>query len=386
MRNGLRRAFLGVFDRSGGAKKDVVKSICSSMPRDISFFAQKTCSTNSDLIAYLGIASAHQHIPLGYPSIPRQLNDFSDVSISTVLAGQGVSKMTLQCYPRQHTSSSVGVGIVIPENDNDISIACWTREYIVKKKVNLERAKELLSRLPESLEDPGAWDESIHLRPAFEQVCDAKPGEILAVKLTNDGKISLIRERSQGHPRVILPGSFNPLHIGHVRMLQSSVAKIYRGAKERMPLNLSLTPGGAFELTVPNPDKGNIHVDELLDRALQFAGRMDLYSSSCALFDEKSVLLPGTIWVVGIDTAQRMLMPRFYNDDPKGPERLLSEVSKNQGSFLVAGRGLGGHWTEGIEDLDIPSKYQSSEFQCLEEEEFRLDISSTQLRKLGFSL
>ncbi len=44
--------------------------------------------------------------------------------------------------------------------------------------------------------------------------------------------------------RVYLPGSFNPLHEGHVRLLAAACAAAGRGAEE-----------GCFELSVGNADK-----------------------------------------------------------------------------------------------------------------------------------
>ncbi len=102
-------------------------------------------------------------------------------------------------------------------------------------------------------------------------------------------------------PRVLLPGSFNPVHEGHVQLLAAACAAVGPGAQ------------GGFELSVTNADKGALPRTEIERRAAQFEGlrarlggaAQSLVLTDAPLFVQKAALLPGTVFVVGVDTAVR---------------------------------------------------------------------------------
>jgi hypothetical protein len=183
-----------------------------------------------------------------------------------------------------------------------------------------------------------------------------------------------------GDRLVLLVGSFDPLHIGHVRLLQTALSL----EQPNSVPDLSLAPGGAFELSVQMPRKRVISLDEVLDRAMQFAGRLDLVISSCPLFLHKSQAFPNSVFVLGVSTADK-LFNIHYNDDYVGPAQSMEMMQLNNCSFIVAGRtASSGNWKD-AKDMDVPPQWRHL-FLEIEESQIRMDISSSQIRELGLSL
>lgn len=167
-------------------------------------------------------------------------------------------------------------------------------------------------------------------------------------------------------PAVLLPGSFNPLHHGH-----TSLAGI---AADRLGSPV------AFELSVANVDKPELSPDEATRRLGQFRGRHRVYVSRAATFRMKAALFPGCVFVVGADTAVRLISPRYYGGDPAEVDRALAEIAGHGCRFFVGGRvDAAGRFVD-VGGVAIPAGYRDL-FQGLGEREFRVDVSSTELRR-----
>ncbi len=164
-------------------------------------------------------------------------------------------------------------------------------------------------------------------------------------------------------PAGLLCGAFNPLHDGHREL---------RRVAQRL---LSGTVG--YELSAHNAEKASLAHAELLARCRQFEDDL-LAVTAAATFAEKAELLPETTFVVGIDTAVRIVDPRFYDSSNARMHDALSVIRDQGCRFLVAGRVWGDGFTT-LGEIELPAGFVEL-FVEITEAEFREDISSTELR------
>ena len=92
---------------------------------------------------------------------------------------------------------------------------------------------------------------------------------------------------------------------------------------------------------------------------------------------EKSALFPGTVFVIGADTAVRTVDPCYYDGDEATMRAGLEVIRANGCSFLVAGRKIAGRYV-GFDKLELA--VAPDLFAELPESAYRLDISSSQIR------
>lgn len=133
-----------------------------------------------------------------------------------------------------------------------------------------------------------------------------------------------------------------------------------------------------YELTITNADKPPLDSATIEARCRQFEDH-PLWVTNAPTFVRKAELLPGVVFVVGADTAQRIVQPRFYRDDKSEMAAALDHIRRADCRFLVAGRLWEGEF-QTRKEIDIPQKYLDL-FETLPESEFRRDISSTELRE-----
>jgi len=144
-------------------------------------------------------------------------------------------------------------------------------------------------------------------------------GDVHTVAITPDGEACADLPWTGG----ILSGSFNPLHAGHELLAQAASVAIGRPV--------------AFELPVVNADKPPLGFAELEQRLVQLRGRHTILLSRAPRYVDKAALYPGCTFVLGHDTAARLLDPRFY-DGPQGVQAALQTIRDHGCRFIVAGR------------------------------------------------
>lgn len=224
--------------------------------------------------------------------------------------------------------------------DNQLSDDWMVSEYAEKQK---------FPRHLQKLLDGCCSDEDI--------VWDPKSGLLDTETLTN---------------RIVIPGSFNPVHDGHFSMAQAACK--YFGSPPAKPL---------LELSIANVDKGRLSGYEVLNRVKSFKDYQvskqtdfaDLVITDADTFVLKSFRFPKSTFIIGIDTWYRLIDPRYYRHNKLFMEECHAKIKENGCSFLVLGRFINGSYHT------LPPEKSCGLAVGLSEEEFRVDLSSTQIRQ-----
>jgi hypothetical protein len=164
----------------------------------------------------------------------------------------------------------------------------------------------------------------------------------------------------------ILSGSFNPLHDGHRALLHTA-------------MSVTGKPG-YFELSVINVDKPTIPYNVVRQRAVQFS-TPSLILTRAPRFIDKAQLMPGSTFVLGYDTAVRLLDRKYYVNG--NIDDMFDQIAHTGCSFLVAGRRMEGEPFQLFDVQSVPAHWRFL-FETLDESTFRYDISSSQIRQGRF--
>ena len=167
----------------------------------------------------------------------------------------------------------------------------------------------------------------------------------------------------------LMAGSFNPLHKGH-----KTLAKVVEGLTNQPVV---------FELSIANVDKPWLDEKTVLKRIAQFIGYKTITITKAATFMEKCDLFGGCNYILGYDTALRVVSPKYY-DNEKAMIECLKNIAAQGGRFLVAAR-MYDNQVKTLANLIIPKDLQPF-FVEIPVEHFRVDISSTILRSQGKNL
>lgn len=168
---------------------------------------------------------------------------------------------------------------------------------------------------------------------------------------------------------LVFPGSFNPLHAGHRRMMELAISKTGRA--------------GYYELSITNADKASLTIEQLakrinakeIDQRFAPAG---LLLSRLPMFEQKAAAFPGAIFIVGADTLRRINDLKYYASSENNFGHSIGAIAEHSVRFLVFGRDDDGRF------LDQEALQLRPELEVLcdfvPREEFEMDISSSSLR------
>ncbi len=213
---------------------------------------------------------------------------------------------------------------------------------------------------PRALLDPDEiFEETV---PAEEDPIERLvAGGLDRVTALPDGQLTVAPPRTA----VLMPGSFNPIHDGHV-----SLARVAEDIKQQAL---------AYEISVTNVDKPPLAGHAVRHRIAQFAWKAAVELTRAPTFLEKSRLFPRTTFVIGADTAERLVAPKYYGGDEERMHGALEEIGGMGGSFLVAVRVDGAARLRTLRDVAVPHRFADL-FAEIPEHRFRLDTSSSEIR------
>ncbi len=180
------------------------------------------------------------------------------------------------------------------------------------------------------------------------------------------------RRKSGGDCCLYLPATLNPIHDGHrlmCRTAEESQAERGMGRVRAIYLVSSVSPHkGRLSVQQMLMTAGMLRAERWRD---EYEPRMVEFTHDEPLFLDKARKRPGSTFIIGADTMERMLDPQW------GPaiEEMLTEMRNLDVKFLVMGRLVGDKWVT-CRDIKVAWPHQLL-FQPLEG---RLDLSSTQLR------
>ena len=168
----------------------------------------------------------------------------------------------------------------------------------------------------------------------------------------------------------IFPGSFAPIHQGHLRMIEL--------AQQRLSGKIAL------EISVYNVDKAPLDYMEIEHRLRQIDERLPgqaIWLTRTIRFIDKSRLFRGATFLAGADTIKRIGSQRYYANNHGLLLEVLRVITHCGCRFLVFARP-DGPAVEKLQTLTIPDMLRTL---CDEvpEEEFCEDISSSALRECG---
>lgn len=165
-----------------------------------------------------------------------------------------------------------------------------------------------------------------------------------------------------GPSPALVSGSFHPMHAGHRGLADAAERHLGRPAY--------------FEMSLGNAEKDAIDPGDAAARAAQAYGHRGVVMTHEPLFAGKAERMPGAVFVLGVDTARRVLEPRFYQG-VDGLDRAMRRIRAAGSRFLVAGRAADDGFRT-LADLDVPEAFRDL-FEALPS--FRVDLSSTELRE-----
>ena len=211
--------------------------------------------------------------------------------------------------------------------------------------------------------------------PKIQARREFQPSDLLATLETGRGWVMLdaaaqvVTAPVDWRGKALLSGAYHPLHAGHLALGHAAASFLGRAV--------------VYELPLANADKAPLSLPEAQRRAAQFAARAPVVLSRAPLFAAKAALYPGAAFVVGADTAERLVDARFYGGAPPAMQAALAAIADRECSLLVAGRRIGGRYLT-LSDVAprIPAPHRGL-FRALPEALFRCDISSTEVRSRG---
>lgn len=353
---------------------------------------------NYALAWLLGVGGASRtvletRVPYGYLAMTDFLGGYAPEQTVSADTARRMAKSAWQrgMALREGDAPIVGLGCTATiatdrtkRGDHRAFISTWDNDRVTTDSLILEKGRrdrageeDVVSRLViTALARACGIEAAIDLRLASgESVAAEASAHADPIRLLLNGEVKWVTVYPDGGmavddapPVALLPGSFNPLHRGHVELASAA--------------SWALGVPVSYELSVVNVDKPPLEYAEIRRRIDQFRDVGTVVLTGAETFRKKAQLFPGCGFAIGWDTATRLIQPRYYGDSEAAMLTALAEMWGSGCRFSVAGRVDDAGVFRTLADVNVPAGFHPL-FANIPETAFRSDVSSTAIRCAG---